>query len=133
MTDKNIETVRAFLGAFQGGDVKTSLGTLADDVTFVAAGQPGTIPWAGRHKGVAAAERVWGLIEENTTYESFEVLDLLSAGDKVVAILKERWRAKPTGRTCEQEYAIVFTLRGGKVASFRSYDDTAAEAAAFAR
>jgi len=38
---------------------------------------------------------------------------------------------KPTDRICETEWVMVFTLRDGKVASFRQYHDSAAWVAAY--
>ncbi len=43
----------------------------------------------------------------------------------------ERSLIKPTGRTLEQEWAHVYTLRDGKIAKFRAFEDTAALVVAF--
>ena len=42
----------------------------------------------------------------------------------------ERQRVKATGLTVENDFAMVFTIRDGKIARFRNYEDTAAVAAA---
>jgi ketosteroid isomerase-like protein len=38
---------------------------------------------------------------------------------------------KSTGRAFDNDWAMVFTLREGKITGFRSYEDTGAVAAAF--
>jgi uncharacterized protein len=43
----------------------------------------------------------------------------------------ERTRVKATGRTFEQEWAHVYTLRNGKIAKGRFIEDTAAQVTAF--
>ena len=43
----------------------------------------------------------------------------------------ERSLIKPTGRTIEHEWAHVYTLRDGKIAKARFFEDTAAQIVAF--
>jgi ketosteroid isomerase-like protein len=47
-----------------------------------------------------------------------------------VALGRDRRRFKSTDNVVENEWAMVFTLRQGKVAAFRAYDDTEACAVA---
>ena len=49
----------------------------------------------------------------------------------MVVVGDERSLVKPTGRTFEQEWAHVYTLRDGKIAKFRAFEDTAAQVVAF--
>jgi len=50
----------------------------------------------------------------------------------VVALGYYKFLSKPTGKTWEAEWAMVWTFREGKVAEFQFFGDTPAEAAAFA-
>ena len=54
-----------------------------------------------------------------------------AAGDEVVATGTWSAKAKPTGRTFAADWAMVFGLRNGEIASFRVVEDTAKVAAAF--
>ena len=56
---------------------------------------------------------------------------MIAQGDIVVVLGHERSIAKPTGRSFEQEWAHVYTLRDGKIATGRFFENTAAEVAAF--
>ena len=50
----------------------------------------------------------------------------------MVALGSYRWRVKKSGREYGGEWAHVFTVRGGKIAGFHEYMDSAAAAAAYA-
>ncbi|HSF30605.1 MAG TPA: hypothetical protein VLK82_09070 [Candidatus Tectomicrobia bacterium] len=52
-------------------------------------------------------------------------------GDKVLVFGYERALAKPTDRSFESDWVMVFTLRTGQVVRFRAYHDTAAMVIAF--
>ena len=56
---------------------------------------------------------------------------MLPAGDEVVATGTWSAKAKSTGRTFAADWAMVFGLRNGEIASFRVVEDTAKVAAAF--
>ena len=56
---------------------------------------------------------------------------MLPAGDEVVATGTWSAKAKPTGRTFAADWAMVFGVRNGEIASFRVVEDTAKVAAAF--
>ena len=50
----------------------------------------------------------------------------------MVAIGHYRAVTKATGKTIDSDFVMVFTLRGGKVATFREFTDSAGINAAFA-
>ena len=56
----------------------------------------------------------------------------MAQGDKVVALGHYRAVTKATGKTFESDFVMVFTLRGGKVAAFQEFTDSAGINAAFA-
>jgi len=58
-------------------------------------------------------------------------IGILPAGDEVVATGTWSAKAKPTGRTFAADWAMVFGMRNGEIASFRVVEDTAKVAAAF--
>ena len=63
--------------------------------------------------------------------QSFEPRDFIASGDKVIVLGGESGRVKSTGRTFDNDWAMVFIVDDGKISSFRSYEDTAAVAEAF--
>jgi ketosteroid isomerase-like protein len=54
-----------------------------------------------------------------------EVEALHDAGDSVVAIIRQRGRAKSTGLPVDMSFAQVWTFRGGKQIRMQAYDDPA--------
>jgi ketosteroid isomerase-like protein len=52
--------------------------------------------------------------------------------DAYAALGHYRALTKTTGRTFEADFVMVFTLRGGKVAAFQEFTDSAGINAAFA-
>ncbi len=80
----------------------------------------------------AAFGEFFRTVDEVTETESFEPREFIAQGNKVVALGYYKFLSKPTGKTWEAEWAMVWTFREGKVAEFQFFGDTAAEAAAFA-
>jgi len=53
----------------------------------------------------------------------FEVEELLDAGERVVAIVRQRGRSKATGVSVEMHFAQVWTLRDGKQIRMEMYSN----------
>src|ERR687890_1808126 len=112
------------------GDIPGVLDLLTDDVVWNLQG-PSTIPFAGVHRGREGIAEFFSLVGEALEFEQFEPREFVAQGDSVVVLGYERSIAKATGRPLEQEWAHVYTLRGGKIATGLLFEDTAAEVAAF--
>ena len=89
------------------------------------------IPWAGTHHGHEGVAGFFSLIGETLEFEQFEPREYVAQGDTVVVLGHERSHVKPTGRMFEQEWAHVYTLRDGKIATGLFIEDTAAQVQAF--
>lgn len=127
----NLQAVRTVFDCFGRGDVAGVLAVVADDVVWRLDGAA-SVPYSGErrgHEGVADfLQKLGGSVE----FEYFEPQEFIAGGDKVVVTGTERGRLRSNGRTFTNDWAMVFTLRAGKVAGFRCYEDTGAVAAAFA-
>ena len=64
-------------------------------------------------------------------FRTFEPREYIAEGDRVAATGSYSGTAKATGREFVCDWAMVFELRGGKVARFREFTDTFAIARAF--
>ena len=73
-----------------------------------------------------------GRLAETLDIEAFAPTDFLAQADRVVVLGSIRARVKETGRTYDNEWAMVWTLRDDKVAGWQIYEDTARELAAHA-
>ena len=61
----------------------------------------------------------------------FQPREFVADGDRVLVIGWERAKVKATNRTFELDWVMAFTVRNGKVVSFREYTDTKAMADAY--
>jgi ketosteroid isomerase-like protein len=91
--------------------------------TFQAAS---VIPFAGTRRGREGVAQFFSLVGETLEFQQFEPREFVGQGDNVVVLGYERNLIKLTGRTFEQEWAHVYTLRDGKIAKHRGFEDTAA-------
>jgi ketosteroid isomerase-like protein len=131
MSDQtNLAVVQQAYEAFGRGDIPAVLSALTDDVEWTLQGPP-VIPWAGTHRGREGVAEFFSLLGEGLEFELFEPLEFVAQGDTVVVLGHERSVVKPTGRGFEQEWAHVYTLRDGKIATGLFIEDTAAQVEAF--
>ena len=126
----NVAVVQQAYEAFGREDIPGVLDRLTEDVEWTLQG-PSTIPFAGAHRGREGIAEFFSLVGEALEFELFEPREFVAQGDTVVVLGYERSVAKATGRPLEQEWAHVYTLRDGKIATGRLFEDTAAEVVAF--
>jgi ketosteroid isomerase-like protein len=124
--EKNISAVQALYAAFGRGDMATVMAGLSDDIEWVLPGPKEVIPFAGTHRGREAVAQFFLQMNETLEFEQLEPREFVAQGDKVVVLGHSRDRMKSTGRTIENEWAAVVTVRDGKVARYQIYEDTAA-------
>ena len=116
--------------ALQSVDRAEVLAVLTDDVEWWVAGPP-EIPYAGTFRGRDEVARFFVAFDGAIDYESWEAREFIAERDTVVVIGDERWRAKTTGKIVDNPWVLVLTVRDGKIARFRAYEDTAASRDAF--
>ena len=130
MTEQeNVQLVQELYGAFGRGDVPAILDQLTDDVVFFDPGAP-EVPHAGRYRGRQEVGSYFARIAETMEIEEFAPTEFLAQADRVVVLGSLRARVKDTGRSYDNEWVMVWTLRDGKVAGYQIYEDTARELAA---
>lgn len=130
-TEENKRVVQSIFEAFGRGDVPGVLAHLAEDVEWSAPG-PSSVPYLGERRGHGGATEFFVQLGTNVDFEYFEPGAFVAEGDRVVALGRERGKVKGTGKTFDNEWALVFTFGGGgKVTRFQLYENTAAVAEAF--
>ena len=129
-TEENKRVVQSIFEAFGRGDVPGVLNHLSEDVTWKAPG-PDVVSYFGDRRGHAGAVEFFTQLGTTVDFEHFEPTAFVAEGDRVVVLGRERGRVKGTGKTFDNEWALVFTLSGGKVTGFQCYENTAAVAEAF--
>ncbi len=127
---QNVEVVQRIYEAVVREDIPAVLDLLTDDVEWTLQG-PSLIPFAGTRHGREEAAEFFSLVGETLEFLQFKPREFVAQGDAVIVLGYERNLIKPTGRTFEQEWAHVYTLRDGKIAKVRCFEDTAAYVLAF--
>jgi len=127
---ENLRTVQNLFECFGRGDVPGLLRLLSEDVDWHIKG-PEVVPYFGPRNGHEGALDFFGKLGTSVEFERFAPETFLAGGEQVVVIGGERGRVRATGKSFDNDWAMVFTLRDGKITKFRSYEDTAAVAEAF--
>ena len=127
---ENVQTVQEIYAAFQQGDIEGVLDRLTEDVRWWVGGSIESLPFAGERAGRGEVAEFFGILDGVFEFERFEPQEYIAQGELVVALGRDRRRVKSNNRVIENQWAMVFRLRAGKVAEFRAYDDTEAEATA---
>jgi ketosteroid isomerase-like protein len=134
MEADNTKVVQAAYAAFGRGDIPTLLGYMTDDIQWQPVlGTARHVPFAGERRGKASVAEFFKIVGESEDFEQFEPREFVAQGNTVVALGHYRAVTKATGKRFDADFAMVFTLRDGKVASFREFTDSAGINAAFAR
>jgi uncharacterized protein len=124
MTRANVEIVRRVADAFAAGDADTVFDLVSPE-----------IEWGFSHADTWLEEKVYrgyeGIGEffgkwvgEWEDYR-FEVEEVIDAGDKAVAIIRDEGRGKSSGITLERRHAEVWTIHDGRVVKIEPFDDRA--------
>ena len=130
---QNTKVVQDAYAAFGRGDIPALLGFMTDDIHWrPVIGTAGHVPFSGERKGKAGVAEFFKQVSDAEDFQQFEPREFVAQGDKVVALGHYRAVTKATGKTFESDFAMVFTLRGGKVATFQEFTDSAGVNAAFA-
>ena len=126
----NSQIVQGMFASFGQGNLQGVLDVLADDVDWMMQG-PAQIPYTGPRRGRDQVLQFCMTIGQSVEFEQFEAREFIAQGDTVVVLGHVKARARKTGRPFDHDWAMVFTLRDGKVVRYRNYEDTYALAEAF--
>ena len=122
MSQENVEVVGDYLRAFADGGIDAMVEFMDRDVDWRAIeGAPDDV---GEMHGREAMRRYiqdWVDMFDDITNVPEELVDL--GDDRVLAVQHVTGRAKGSGIETELRYAVVYTLRDGKIVHAREYID----------
>ena len=119
--EQNTAVVQKAYADFSRGDIASLLSSLDEGVEWIS---PGKSPASGLRKGRAEVAEFFRIVNETWEFLSFEPRDYIATGDRVVALGHYHARSRQTGRDAGSDWAMVFTVRDGKVTRFQEYADT---------
>jgi len=116
----SLDVVKEVYGRFGEGDVEGFLDLCADDIEWVVNG-PGSLEKCRAFEGIAGVRDFLSILDRTWSFSAFAPREFIATGQKVVVLGEEAGTDKATGRPFENRWAHVFTLRGGRVVSFREF------------
>ena len=120
MSEENVEVARQMLQAFADGGLDAVAEFWDPDIDWRAA--EGALDDVGEMHGPVAVRRYiqdWIDTFDDSSVVAEELRDV--GDDRVLAIQRVNGRAKLSGVETEIRYAVVYTLRDGKVVRGREY------------
>lgn len=127
----NVAVVQDAYGKFKTGDLSGLLALMDPQITWQLP-EVANVRIAGRRDGIDNVRQFFTNLGEDQETLSFEPRELVGGtDDTVVALGHYRWRVRATNKEWSSDFAHVFTVRGGRVTSFREFMDTAAVAEAY--
>jgi uncharacterized protein len=131
MSAANIAFVQSLYAAFSRGDIASIINGLASDIDWHVNGRRDDYPLLGNRKGAADVEKFFQGVAELQEAIDFSPQAFFAAEDRVFVLGHYAWNIRKTGRRVDCDWLHVFTIRNGKVASFREFTDTAQYADAY--
>ena len=123
---ENVKVVQDAYAAFGRGDVQGILDRLDDSIVWHGVYGTGShVPTSGERRGKTAVAEFFTQVGAHVNFSRFEPREFVATGDKVVTL--GHYTAKTSaGKNFESDFAMVFTMRGGKVVRFQEFTDSAA-------
>ena len=126
---ENLQVVKDAFAAFGRGDIPGLLALLSEDVEWHSPGVG--LPLAGTYRGQDGVANFFQELTQEMDISDFQPREFVADGDRVLVIGWERTTLKATKRTVELDWIMAFTVRNGKIVSYRQFTDTQAIAAAY--
>jgi ketosteroid isomerase-like protein len=126
MSQANVEVVRRAVEAFRAGDMQRVFG-MVDPAVEWDLSRATTWPEQPLYRGYDDVLRFFTEWTGEWDDYEFDLEELLDAGDRVVAVVRDGGRSKTAGIKLERRHSEVWTLRDGKIVRIDLFD-TKAEA-----
>jgi ketosteroid isomerase-like protein len=129
---ENTKLIKDAYAAFLEQDFSGLLAKFDEQIVWKpVTGAAPHVPMAGERRGIPAVAEFFRIVAANLQFSQFEPQQFIAQGDKVIALGHYIAKAS-TGGSLESDFAMVFTVRNGKVTEFQEFLDSAALNTAFA-
>lgn len=127
MSEQNKKLVQSAYAAFGRGDIPGVLATFDPNIEWepLIGADPSIVPMAGKRRGVDAVAGFFKTLGETLVFDQFEPREYIAEGDQVACIGMYKARVPKTGGTVTSSWAMVFTIRNGRIVRFREFTDSA--------
>jgi len=119
---ENSAAVVAAYEAFGRGDVTSVVAMNTPDAVWMIHTSPAA-PYNGERKGLESIGALFGIISDTVDITQFHMAPIASEGDVVVAVGRQTYTVKRTGKTASGAMVHVFTFNSdGKVTRFEEWE-----------
>ena len=122
-TEANKKLVTEFFAHFKRKEVQQALDKMTPDATWWIGGKPDLFPICGLKTKAQIAEILMSLVPTTKDGLAITPSGMVAEGDKV-AVEAESLGVLGNGRTYNNFYHFLITVRDGKIASVKEYLDT---------
>jgi uncharacterized protein len=121
MSQENVEIVRSVAEAFAAGDLDTVFALVSPDIEWDFSNAE---TWVEEpvYRGYDGVLKFFGTWTGEWEDYRFEVEEVIDAGDKAVAVVRDEGRSKAAGIMLERRHAEVWTIQGGRVVRIEPFD-----------
>lgn len=126
----NIELVQQAYEAYDKGDIQRLLSLCTQDIAWELPEVEG-IPFTGKRHGLVQAADFFRVLDECQETREFGPDRFFAQGGQVVVLGHASFIARATGVEYSDDWCHVFSIAGGKIASFKEYCDTHKAAQAY--
>jgi len=131
---KNVTIVKNLFSAINSKDIPAIMSCLDESIDWQSPATGTTvkeIPWSKPRHGLNEVSAFFKEVQDKLDLDEMSCTTLIADGDNVMAEGSARGCVCGTGCSYSVNWAMVFTLRNGKIVRFRNYYDPANIAAAF--
>lgn len=125
------QVIQEAYACFGRGDIAGILDRVTDDVVWTVIPIDG-VPYSGTRHGKTGVADFFRLQAESEETTRFEPLEFIANSDGVAVVGACTATVRSTGRSYEADWVHIFTMRDGKIATFREFPDSASVMQAFA-
>jgi uncharacterized protein len=120
--EDNKRIVREFCDHFRTSNADGLIDALTEDATWWVNGKPHLFPSAGTKTKAEAANTFRSMFAAYSNGLDMKIINMIGEGDSVAAEARSHATTR-SGKTYANEYAFIFKIRDGKIASVREYTD----------
>jgi uncharacterized protein len=120
--EDNKHIVREFCDHFRTSNADGLIDAMTEDAIWWVNGKPHLFPSAGTKTKAEAANMLRNMFAAYKDDLNFHVINLIGEGNSVAAEAQSHATTR-SGKTYANEYAFIFKIRDGKIASVREYTD----------
>ena len=130
MSSANIDLIKQTFAAFLSCDIPAFIEMMDANIEWDHRGAD-SVPFNKMYKGKDGVGEFFATLDETLENTGFEVHEYVGDGDRVVALGQFGWKAKSTGKSYDSDFAMVYTVKNGKVTHWKPIFDRTAEVAIF--